>query len=688
VNYLLNSDPLFIEAKGEVRVISGANIRVSKPIIGKLSDRTYKDKTQYLGYIHPITNKESIPDETSTDFKTFMLFLIDNNLYDGLIATILNEIPIIQQGTLYVLDYKDDILFNNQDQDSQSFTNFKDPEKGIYPELINTDISILKNPLIESVLQGREMAKESDRNTNSIIREVVHNNTTYLTFILDTQDEKYPNLQSGFKVVYLYPKQLLYIPIYSLLLTILIISIVLILLITFFALISSNNIAKPIMNLNYAVSKVTKGKLKMNIITRSRDEIGSLYNHFKEMINQINTVLSNIHKSSSNMLGFQQTLDGIIDKYENSLINQSQLLDNSTKIFQQLDDSIDQIEDKVKNTIQLTKKSQFQVKETNIIIEDLIDEIKRIEQTSKEIHFVADMINQISENTRLLSLNAAIEAKRSGEAGKGFSVVATEIRKLAIQSNQSASEIGTLIKQNEKMIRSGVSKSTEVIDSLRNINRSFNSIQDMVENIGSLMKEEDKCSNKLLINMNTFTDESRKTSRSIEDLAQIRNQLSNETKGMRQLIIDFRDEESEIETIYDSGFKSQEEKARIKAEKKALKERKKKPKKIKKKKRQSETDLIIDSPEKIVTEHTVPEKKKVSLFRKKQSVKELAPIEISIDKFESNIINKIPNEKDQKYVMNLYNKDEFDQQYKIKEKLRRADINKLENILKKINYKP
>ena len=81
---------------------------------------------------------------------------------------------------------------------------------------------------------------------------------------------------------------------------------------------------------------------------------------------------------------------------------------------------------------------------TTQITENIIETIENLAEKSKSIATIIEAINEIAEQTTLLSLNASIEAARAGEAGKGFAVVAQEIRKLADESIRSAEEIAQI----------------------------------------------------------------------------------------------------------------------------------------------------------------------------------------------------------------------------------------------------
>ncbi|MCK4797778.1 MAG: hypothetical protein KAT05_10365, partial [Spirochaetes bacterium] len=181
---------------------------------------------------------------------------------------------------------------------------------------------------------------------------------------------------------------------------------------------------------------------------------------------------------------------------------------------------------------------------------------------------ITNLINKISEKTRLLSLNAAIEASSAGEAGKGFGVVATEIRKLASQSNEAANQITELIKINYKRIKSGVSKTTGVITALKNINSSIKMITNIIAQISIATQEETK-DNKIIMDIiNSFSDDAKENLESMDALGRIKNLLNMEVEKMRNIVNAFILRSDKREVIRDIKIVTKEDKEKLKNKKK------------------------------------------------------------------------------------------------------------------------
>lgn len=173
-------------------------------------------------------------------------------------------------------------------------------------------------------------------------------------------------------------------------------------------------------------------------------------------------------------------------------------------------------------------------KEVSTIINDL-------DYSSKKIGDIIKIITSISEQTNLLALNAAIEAARAGESGKGFSVVAEEIRKLADESNKAAGQISGLIKENqsrssaavtsaqkvEERVSIGVNNAVEVKASIQSIIQNIQEIAGEIEEIDKSNEQQVSSSREIEKAVGNIADSSNKMAEGTENIsASIQEQLS------------------------------------------------------------------------------------------------------------------------------------------------------------------
>ncbi len=188
-----------------------------------------------------------------------------------------------------------------------------------------------------------------------------------------------------------------------------------------------------------------------------------------------------------------------IDSNEKNIMNtvkaSKEVGEYSEHVFEKLDDTLEEIEGTLEKSksgyeaVHLSIKSIETIKET---VENMQPVIMELIEKSEKINGIVDTIKSISKTTHLLSLNANIEAARAGEAGRGFSVVAGEVKKLAESSAESASEIGDIIKD----ITSTADKTTSIIEnSIERVVESTEAAKKAVDAINEVMESANRTQN-------------------------------------------------------------------------------------------------------------------------------------------------------------------------------------------------
>lgn len=303
-----------------------------------------------------------------------------------------------------------------------------------------------------------------------------------------------------------------------------IVSIVLILGATFVNIVLTRRITRPIIALSDQAKQVADGDLSIEVVsTTSKDEVGLLTNSFAQMVtnlkhilqsvnhvsDQVTTVSTNIHNDNKYVAEISQQVALSTEELASGSQNISSDLSEAVDLISDMKNTFEQnLNDSTRSTVlsqeavdvinqgKETIKKQEQLMNDNIQASHLIKtSTEEFSSYFKQIENMAKFVADIAGQTNLLALNAAIEAARAGEAGKGFAVVADEVRKLAEETNNATKQIFDMVsKLNGGMttIMSAIENGSEIVanqkDSMVFTANSFVEIEQKVNEIGQQIR--------------------------------------------------------------------------------------------------------------------------------------------------------------------------------------------------------
>ncbi|MGN7391798.1 methyl-accepting chemotaxis protein TlpB [Bacillus safensis] len=321
------------------------------------------------------------------------------------------------------------------------------------------------------------------------------------------------------------------------------------------------SITKPLSTLVSSSKKISQGDLTEKIDVRSKDEIGQLGTSFNEMSESLRDVIQAVQTSVENVASSSEELTASagqttkatehitssIETFSNGNENQSEMVEQSAAHLKQMNEGLNEVAETSdvitassiqSKTVaetggQLVEKTVGQMKTIDHSVKEAEGVINGLEHKSKDITNILGVINGIADQTNLLALNAAIEAARAGESGRGFSVVAEEVRKLAVQSSDSAKEIEKLVNEivteietsqnmfkavNEE-VKNGLTITDQTKESFSQINEQTAEIAARINEMNTTVRELSKGSEQISKAVNEIADVSRESSASIQDIA-------------------------------------------------------------------------------------------------------------------------------------------------------------------------
>lgn len=258
----------------------------------------------------------------------------------------------------------------------------------------------------------------------------------------------------------------------------------------------SRIISRPLARVVQTLVKVTDGDLRSRVDIDTKDEIGILAAKVNEMVHNLRNTVGAILSHSQSLAASAQEISASTQEVASGSASTANDAGTISELFKELSSAIHSVAQNTEQASSISDETVQIAEDGNNIIQDSMEsmqsvseQMSRLEEDSQKVGDIIDVIEDIADQTNLLALNAAIEAARAGEQGRGFAVVADEVRKLAERSGEATKQITGIIKGMQVNTRYSVNAVQESAELSQKTGVAFHKIVSMVNNAGQKISE-------------------------------------------------------------------------------------------------------------------------------------------------------------------------------------------------------
>ncbi|QMV41968.1 methyl-accepting chemotaxis protein [Cohnella cholangitidis] len=314
------------------------------------------------------------------------------------------------------------------------------------------------------------------------------------------------------------------------------------------------SITSPLQRLIGATATIADGDLTQEIAVRSKDEIGRLSVSVNDMSHKLRDLIGGVLSASHNVAAASEQISATTEEIAKGSSVQAQASQYMHEQFSQLSHAINAVAVSAEEASQLAANTTVIARKGGEIVRLSVESMgqvssrmEQLEKDSVKIGEIIEVIDDISEQTNLLALNAAIEAARAGEQGRGFAVVADEVRKLAERSGEATTQITSIIKEMQAnthksvtAVSNGVSQSRQTGQAFEEIVGMINETEHKVNEIAAASEQQAAQADEVMQSIESISSASQEAAAASEETAATSQSLALLAEGLNKSISIFK----------------------------------------------------------------------------------------------------------------------------------------------------
>lgn len=302
---------------------------------------------------------------------------------------------------------------------------------------------------------------------------------------------------------------------------------------------SAREQAKVMDLLSTSLAKLSEGSLDCTLNEPFAEAFEPLRHNFNATVTELSTIIDQLKSTA-------MTIDHDAQEMSRNSESLSQRTENQAATLEQTAAAMDQINGRVKETakganeiVQSIGTVQLQAEHGERIGTQTFEAMNAIEESSQEIAKFVQLIDDIAFQTNLLALNAGVEAARAGESGRGFSVVASEVRELSLRSSMNAEQIRTLISNSSENVKKGVGLASEMGSAIKKILNDVSVVSGNIKSIADSAKEQANSLSEVNTGISILDRATQENASMVEHTASSSVQLQRKAGDMHGLVSRF-----------------------------------------------------------------------------------------------------------------------------------------------------
>lgn len=330
----------------------------------------------------------------------------------------------------------------------------------------------------------------------------------------------------------------------------------------------AHSVRTPLTSILKTLEALTGGDMTQRIEIRYNNEFSRVSGHINDLADNLHNILIRLSDASDDLTNTANTNQETLTATQSQLNQQRQQTSSVATAMNQMTHSVNEVAQSAQGSLQMVGQVEEaseqgrQIMSTNITtinqletrLNESVDAVKELQNMSSKIGSILDVIRNIAEQTNLLALNAAIEAARAGEQGRGFAVVADEVRVLAQRTTESTSEIENMISALQSsssaansVIQSCMDDMTLSVDQASNANSAMEEIQSLIleisqmsGHISSAAAEQNQTAAEIALSIEEINEIADSSYRAMEEIASTSGNLTQLASQQGELVHRFK----------------------------------------------------------------------------------------------------------------------------------------------------